>query len=193
MEREGKKCVKFRHRDSFYPEKEIVFLQKEDDWFRLLKVFQESSILENYLKLERIGKGNFSNVYRCKSKNTDSYAALKIIEPKKLTPGERDVLKREIGILKQCHHPNIVRFIEEYKTNTHIYIVTELLSEGDLFDYTRKKSFLEEYEASVIFKQLTEAILYLNEMGIIHRDLKPENIMVLLILTRSSWERGKRS
>lgn len=95
-------------------------------------------------------------------------------------------------MLKQCHHPNIVKFIEEYKTNTHIYIVTELLSEGDLFEYTRKKSFLEEYEAAIIFKQLTEAILYLNEMGIIHRDLKPENIMVTLVLNRSLWDRIKR-
>jgi serine/threonine protein kinase len=40
---------------------------------------------------------------------------------------------RECGILMNCHHPNIVKFIHEYKTKTHIYLVTELLSEGDLF------------------------------------------------------------
>lgn len=40
------------------------------------------------------------------------------------------------------------------------------------------KTFLEEYEASIIAKQLIEAVIYLNSLGLIHRDLKPENIMV---------------
>lgn len=43
---------------------------------------------------------------------------------------------------------------------------------GDLADYIRKKTFLEEYEASLIVRQLIEAIKYLSSMGIIHRDLK---------------------
>jgi serine/threonine protein kinase len=96
-----------------------------------------------------------------------------------LSLAEKEVLKRETGILKQCHHPNIVKFLGEFKTKTHIYIVTELLSEGDLFEYTKKNGFLEEYEAAIILKHLIDAILYLNEeLGIIHRDLKPENVLV---------------
>ena len=45
--------------------------------------------------------------------------------------------------MKQCHHPNIIKFIGEFKTKTHIYIVTEILTEGDLFEYTKKNGFLE--------------------------------------------------
>jgi len=101
-------------------------------------------------------------------------------------------LKRECGILKQCHNPNIIKFIADYKTKTHLYIVTELLTEGDLFEYTRKNKFLDEYEAAIIFRQLADTILYLNESGIIHRDLKPENVMVPLSPPRSSPPRTKR-
>jgi len=55
-----------------------------------------------------------------------------------------------------------------------------------LFEYTKKNNFLDEYEAAVIFKQLVETILYVNnELGIIHRDLKPENVMVIYLLFRS--------
>ena len=68
--------------------------------------------------------------------------AIKIIEPRKLSEAERDILKREIGILKQSFHPNIIKFIKEYKTKHHIYIVTELLKDGDLFEYTKKNLFL---------------------------------------------------
>ena len=54
--------------------------------------------------------------------------------------------------------------------------------EGDLFEYTKKNCFLEEYEAAIILKQLIDSILYLNEeLGIIHRDLKPENVLVRMI------------
>jgi serine/threonine protein kinase len=84
--------------------------------------------------------------------------------------------------LKQCHHPNIVKFLGEFKTKTHIYIVTEILTEGDLYEYTKRHGFLEEYEAAIVLKQLIDSILYLNEeLGIIHRDLKPENVLVMLI------------
>lgn len=84
--------------------------------------------------------------------------------------------------MKLCHHPNIIKFLQEYKTKTHLYIVMELLEEGDLFEYVKKNSFLEEYEAAIIFKQIVDAINYLNELGIIHRDLKPENVMVCLFI-----------
>ena len=48
------------------------------------------------------------------------------------------------------------------------------MTDGDLFEYTKKSTFLEEYEAATILKQLIEAIHYLNhELGLIHRDLKP--------------------
>ena len=51
--------------------------------------------------------------------------------------------------------------MQEFKTKSHWYIVTELMSEGDLFDYTKKKGYLEEYESALIFKQLVECILYI--------------------------------
>jgi len=68
--------------------------------------------------------------------------------------------------------------------------VTELLTEGDLFEYTKKFTFLEEYESAIIFKQLVEAIKYLNhDLGLIHRDLKPENVLVMLNKEKSLVQR----
>lgn len=104
--------------------------------------------------------------------------AIKEIAKFKLSAEERTVIQHECGVLERCHHPNIVHFLEKSETKTHIYIVTELLLEGDLYEYARNKGFLEEYEASIIIKQIIQAIMYLNAMGLIHRDLKPENIMV---------------
>lgn len=77
-----------------------------------------------YTKLEKIGGGNYSSVYRGKVKKTGQEVAIKVIETFKLSVAEKEVLKRETGILKQCHHPNIIKFLGEFKTKTHIYIVT---------------------------------------------------------------------
>lgn len=49
--------------------------------------FKELSVFDKYLKLERIGGGNFSNVYRGKDKKTDKLVAIKVIEHTKLTEG----------------------------------------------------------------------------------------------------------
>lgn len=63
---------------------------------------------------------------------------------------------------------------------TNIYIVTELIKDGDLFDYVQKKVYLDEAEAALILSQLIDAISYIHSIGIVHRDIKPENIMVVL-------------
>lgn len=41
-----------------------------------------------------------------------------------------------------------------------------------LYEYVKKRIFLEEYEASLIMKQLIETVLYLNSLSLIHRDIK---------------------
>ena len=73
------------------------------------------------------------------------------------------------------------------------YLFMELGTDGQLFDVFNFRKTLKEESISFVVRSLLEAIKYLHKHNIIHRDLKPENIMVLLILTRSSWERGKRS
>lgn len=58
--------------------------------------------------------------------------------------------------------------------------MTEYLGEGDLFEYVKSNTFLEEYEAAHIMKQLVEVLKYFSEVGLIHRDLKPENVMIIM-------------
>lgn len=65
------------------------------------------------------------------------------------------------------------------------------MSQGGLYEYVRHKGFLEEYEASLIMKQLIDTVLYLNSLSLIHRDLKAENIMIKLNKDKSMVERVK--
>jgi serine/threonine protein kinase len=65
-----------------------------------------------------------------------------------------------------------------YETPERIFMVMEIMSGGELFDYVVEKGTLSEEEASGFIRQITSAMAYMHKMGIIHRDLKPENLLL---------------
>lgn len=56
----------------------------------------------------------------------------------------------------------------------HTYIVTELLSGGELLDRVWRKKNFSEMEAASVMRQLVSALSFMHQRGIVHRDLKPE-------------------
>lgn len=80
-------------------------------------------------------------------------------------------------ILSKLDHPHILNVYEYFETETHLYIVTELCTGGELFDKIIAKKRLSEAEASHIMEQVLSAIVFCHGHGIVHRDLKPENTL----------------
>lgn len=87
-------------------------------------------------------------------------------------------LTREIHHHRQLHHPHVTQMYEVIATESSIWIVTELCSGGELFDYLAEKGRLTEDESKFLFGQLCLAVAYLHEKGIVHRDLKLENVLL---------------
>ena len=87
-------------------------------------------------------------------------------------------LTREIHHHRQLHHPHVTQLYEVIATENSIWLVTELCSGGELFDYLTEKGRLSEEEARNIFGQICVAVNYLHEKGIVHRDLKLENVLL---------------
>ena len=87
----------------------------------------------------------------------------------------------EIGILKLCHHPNVIRLLDHLENEDYIFIVTEYVKGDTLENYFKNKKFeFTESEAAFIMIQIANSVKYLHKYGIVHRDLKPDNIMVTL-------------
>lgn len=125
---------------------------------------------------EVLGSGAFSEVVLAEEKVTGKLFAVKCI-PKKALKGKESSIENEITVLKKIKHENIVALEDIYESPSHLYLVMQLVSGGELFDRIVEKGFYTEKDASTLIRQVLDAVFYLHRLGIVHRDLKPENLL----------------
>ena len=167
---------KLKTRKYYTPEIEIMkqFVKKIKEAIGYMK------FSDFYELKEVIGKGKFGVVNLGIHKKTQQQVAVKIINKDSIkTLEDKELVRIEIGILKLCHHPNVVRLLDHLENEDYIFIVTEYIEGGTLGQYFKKKNFnFSERQASSIMSQIAHGVKYLHKYGIVHRDLKPDNIMI---------------
>jgi serine/threonine protein kinase len=124
-----------------------------------------------------IGHGSFGVVKSARHKTSKDEVAIKIVSNPE--GADKEKLLNEIAIQRRMDHPNVVKILDVIERENVHYIVMELVSGGDLFDYiVNSHPRLVETEARRVFQQIVAAIRHCHGRGIVHRDLKPENIFV---------------
>jgi len=126
-----------------------------------------------------LGMGAFGKVKYATHTFLKMPVAIKAMQRKRIEKQNMTAkVHREIGFLRKCNHPNVIRLYEAINTPDDIFLVTELSSRGELFDYIIEKGRLVPHEAAHYFRQLISGIEYLHANHICHRDLKPENLLL---------------
>jgi len=139
--------------------------------------FVKSTDVKSVYDMKNIlGTGAFSKVRLAEHKETKHLVAIKCI-PKKLIKGKEQSINNEISVLRSLRHPNIVELREIYNNSSHLYLVMEFVSGGELFDRIVEKGSYTELDASKLIAQVLDAVQYLHSKDIVHRDLKPENLL----------------
>ncbi|XP_017778965.1 PREDICTED: cyclin-dependent kinase 2-like [Nicrophorus vespilloides] len=143
---------------------------------------QNANKLDKFIKLKKAGEGTYGVVYKAKDKITGKFVALKKMKFDKQvdeTEGVPSTTIREICLLKNLHHSNVVEMLDvifpEPKT---IYLVFEYLDMELKHYLDTVNSKLDKDLIKSYCKQLMEGLAYLHSHRILHRDLKPQNILI---------------
>lgn len=131
-----------------------------------------------YEKGRRIGHGSFGSVFECTEIGQDAVWAVKIIDKTNLSAREQKRMYQEISTLKKLDNPSIIKIKECLETDEEFYIISELVKGGELFDDLVKRKRYSEKDASIIIRQILEAVAFCHDHNIVHRDLKPENLLI---------------
>jgi serine/threonine protein kinase len=138
-------------------------------------------VFDKYEKLDKIGVGTWSTVYKGRNKITKELVAIK--EAIYYEIGNNFISveenEREIQLQKIFNYcQNSVKIFDTFKENDTVYIITELC-DGDLMKYLDKsKKGFSEYEVKIIMNQLNNILKEMNKKDIVHNDIKLENLLI---------------
>eukprot|EP00834_Sanchytrium_tribonematis_P004071 NODE_182_length_13754_cov_0.678067.p10 type:complete len:190 gc:universal NODE_182_length_13754_cov_0.678067:9957-9388(-) len=136
--------------------------------------------MQNYRRLEKLGEGTYAIVTKAINIHTNQICALKEItlDPEEGAPS---TAIREISLMKELNHPNILSLIEVVHTESILLLVFEFM-DLDLKKCMDLMTLTTDMIKSFTF-QLMDGIAYCHQQRILHRDLKPQNIL----LTNQGW------
>lgn len=134
---------------------------------------------DKYQKLEKIGEGTYGIVYKVKDIKSNQLYALKKIRLQAEEEGTPSTAVREISLLLELNHVNIVQLIDVIHTNTKLTLVFEYMNTDlkKLMDKSNNVPLEKKVTKSFLY-QLLRGVHYIHKKKILHRDLKPQNLLI---------------
>ncbi|KAH9891110.1 Pkinase-domain-containing protein [Cubamyces lactineus] len=133
----------------------------------------------NYVQLEKLGEGTYATVYKGRSRTTNEIVALKEIHLD-AEEGTPSTAIREISLMKELKHVNIVRLYDVIHTETKLVLIFEYC-ERDLkkyMDVHGDRGALDPVTVRSFMYQLLKGTAFCHENRVLHRDLKPQNLLI---------------
>eukprot|EP00252_Welwitschia_mirabilis_P020645 TRINITY_DN5099_c0_g1_i3.p1 TRINITY_DN5099_c0_g1~~TRINITY_DN5099_c0_g1_i3.p1 ORF type:complete len:367 (+),score=46.28 TRINITY_DN5099_c0_g1_i3:129-1229(+) len=149
--------------------------------------FDGNKMINNYVRMRKIGGGSYCKVVLYRNKNDEKLYAMKVFRKSRLSKirinqletAMTDVL-REASIMKKLHHPNVVKLIEviDDPNSDHLFMVLEYMEKGWIFKGSGPSGGIGERVARAYFKDMVAGLKYLHDNNIMHGDIKPENLLL---------------
>lgn len=127
-----------------------------------------------------IGQGAFAKVFRAQVKETGEDVAIKTLQLEK-NKDSLDEIRKEISIMSQMRHKNLVRVVASFVWSNELWIVMPLLVGGSahaMIKQTFHKGFKDEALLATIIREVLEGLMYVHSNNLIHRDIKAGNVLI---------------
>eukprot|EP01080_Neovahlkampfia_damariscottae_P001231 gene1231-11321_t len=138
----------------------------------------------NYKKGDLIGSGSNAKVYLSFNFDNGSFFAVKEINFTKCSINQMEkkfnLIQREITLMKNFNHPNIVSYLGCEKEETCLNIFLEYIPGGSIFSLIQKFGRLDEKLIKKFTQQILLGLQYLHKNKIVHRDIKGANILLTI-------------
>ncbi|XP_040589463.1 serine/threonine-protein kinase Nek5 isoform X3 [Mesocricetus auratus] len=132
--------------------------------------------MDRFDLIKIIGEGTFGKVYLAKNKRESNYCVIKEVD----FIQAKEASKKEVILLAQMKHPNIVTFFSAFQENSRLFIVMEYCDGGDLMQRIRRQRGVLFSEDQILcwFVQISLGLKYIHDSKILHRDIKSQNIFL---------------
>ncbi|XP_022895201.1 probable serine/threonine-protein kinase At1g54610 [Olea europaea var. sylvestris] len=139
-----------------------------------------SKSAESYVKIDKVGQGTYSNVYKARDKDTGKIVALKKVRFDTSEPESVKFMAREIMILLKLDHPNIVKLqgLATSRMQYSLYLVFDYMQSDLARILSRPDERLTEPQVKCYMQQLLSGLQHCHERGILHRDIKGSNLLI---------------
>jgi serine/threonine protein kinase len=135
--------------------------------------------MDKYIRLDKLGEGTYATVFKGKSRSTGEVVALKEIRLNE-EEGAPSTAIREISLMKELRHPNIVKLLDVIHTEDKLMLVFEYMDQ-DL------KKYMDSVQGSIglqnirsFMYQMLKGLAFCHDNRVLHRDLKPQVINLIL-------------
>eukprot|EP00252_Welwitschia_mirabilis_P018752 TRINITY_DN4185_c0_g4_i1.p1 TRINITY_DN4185_c0_g4~~TRINITY_DN4185_c0_g4_i1.p1 ORF type:complete len:731 (-),score=158.97 TRINITY_DN4185_c0_g4_i1:416-2608(-) len=135
---------------------------------------------DSFEKLDKIGQGTYSNVYKARDLDSGKIVALKKVRFDNLEPESVRFMAREIQVLRRLNHPNVIRLegLVTSRMSCSLYLVFEYM-EHDLAGLMAHPSIkFTEPQVKCYMQQLLSGLDHCHGNGVLHRDIKGSNLLI---------------
>uniref|UniRef100_A0A8D3E0L4 Cyclin-dependent kinase-like 2 n=1 Tax=Scophthalmus maximus TaxID=52904 RepID=A0A8D3E0L4_SCOMX len=134
--------------------------------------------MERYESLGLVGEGSYGTVLKCRHRDSGRLVAIKKFVDSDDDKTVKKIALREIKLLRQLRHGNLVNLLEVWKRRRRWYLVFDFVERTLLDDLEHNPSGLDLNTSQQYLYQILSAAAFCHQQNIIHRDIKPENILV---------------
>uniref|UniRef100_A0A5B7AEY7 Protein kinase domain-containing protein n=1 Tax=Davidia involucrata TaxID=16924 RepID=A0A5B7AEY7_DAVIN len=135
---------------------------------------------DSFEKLDKIGQGTYSSVYRARDLETNKIVALKKVRFVNMDPESVRFMAREILIIRRLDHPNVMRLegLVTSRVSGNLYLVFEYM-EHDLAGLAASPTTkFTEPQIKCYMQQLLCGLEHCHSRGVLHRDIKGSNLLI---------------